>query len=243
MEPALLRSIDMSPLAKLLLALLVFSIIIVGWRLYGRYREMHAMLPDSGVATGDCALWFVGSSSIHRWTTLPQDMAPWETENRGINGATLTHILPRFANISAREGRPQALIVYVGENDLAQGVPLRTVMRQVAALFDLRDRLLPGVPTLLLSAKPSPGRAGLLEQQRLFNDAAQRFLPHMRSAYYGDVTTPLLVDGKLGDNYQPDGVHMNPQGYRIWAKVVRHRLGEILPKHVMRRCEPGTAAS
>lgn len=220
------------------MALLVFAIIIVGWRLYGRYRESHATLPEAGVAKGDCALWFVGSSSIHRWTSLQQDMAPWATENRGINSATLTDILPRFANIKASEGRPRALILYVGENDIAAGVPVRTVMRQLAQLFDLRDRLLPGVPVLLLSAKPSPGRAAFLGEQRLFNAAARQFLPHMQRGHYGDITTPLLAGGKLGDNYQPDGVHMNARGYRIWAQVVRQRLHDILPPDVTRACAP-----
>lgn len=235
---AVLSRIDASPLAKLLMALLVFAVIIVGWRLYGRYRESHAALPEAGVAKGDCALWFVGSSSIHRWTSLEKDMAPWATENRGINGAVLTDILPRFANIKPGEGRPRALILYVGENDIASGVPVRTVMRQMAQLFDLRDRLLPDVPVLLLSAKPSPGRAAFLGEQRLFNAAAQHFLPHMRSAYYGDITTPLFADGKLGDNYQPDGVHMNAHGYAIWADVVRQRLRAILPPDVTRHCAP-----
>lgn len=218
--------------------MLVFALILVGWRLYDRYRGTTATLPDNGVAAQGCALWFVGSSSIHRWTSLQQDMAPWITHNRGINSATLPDILPRFANIGPAEGRPRALILYVGENDIANGVPVRTVMRQVAALFDLRDRLLPGVPVLLLSAKPSPGRLKFLGEQRLFNAAAQNFLPHMQAAHYADITTPLLAGGKLGDNYQADGVHMNAGGYRIWADVVRRRLDQILPASVTRTCAP-----
>ncbi len=238
LEVVLLPSIDSSPLAKLLMALLVFAMIIVGWRLYGRYRDATASLPDSMSATGGCTLWFVGSSSIHRWTSLDRDMAPWAVENRGINSAMLTDILPRFANIKPKEGRPRALILYVGENDIANGVPVRTVMRQLASLFDLRDRLLPDVPILLLSAKPSPGRMGFLGEQRLFNTAAQQFMPHMRAAHYADITTPLFVGGVTGDNYQPDGVHMNARGYRIWAEVVRRRLRDILPPDVTRTCAP-----
>lgn len=232
-----MRTIKSSPLAKILMLLLVVAFLFTGRALYNRYRTVHAPLPDDRVGKQDCALWFVGSSSIHRWTSLQQDMAPWATHNRGINSATLSDILPRFATIDAsEEGRPRALIVYVGENDIASGVPVRKVMRQIATLFDLRDRLLPGVPVLLLSAKPSPGRLKFLGEQRLLNAAVQNFLPHMRSAYFGDITTPLFVDGKLGDNYQPDGVHMNAQGYRIWAQVVRQRLDAILPQPLIQRC-------
>ncbi|WP_363737919.1 hypothetical protein [Sphingobium sp. LMA1-1-1.1] len=46
----------------------------------------------------------------------------------------------------------------------------------------------------------------------------------------------LLKDGKLGDNYQADGVHMNPAGYRIWANVVRQRLNDVLPPATIDRC-------
>lgn len=235
-----LSSITLSPLAKVLAALLLLSSAIVVWKLDQRHND--AGLPDRGGATGRCALWFVGSSSIHRWTSLAPDMAPWETENRGIDGALLTDILPRFANVGRREGRPRAIIVYVGENDLAQGVPLRTVMRQVAAFFDLRDRLLPGVPVLLLSAKPSPSRAAILDQQRMFNAAVQHLLPHLHAAYYVDITGPLLVDGKLGDNYRDDGVHLNPQGYRILATAVRNGMRQALPAQVIGSCEGAAAA-
>lgn len=225
-----------SPFAKLAGALLVFALIFGGWIGYHRYRDATTQLPDSTAPHGACTLWFVGSSSIHRWTSLQQDMAPWETHNRGINGALLTDILPRFAHISRAERRPRALILYVGENDIANGVPVRTVMRQIATFYDLRDRLMPGVPVLMLSAKPSPGRKAFLPQQRLLNAAVANFLPHMRAAYYGDITTPLLAGGVMGDNYQPDGVHMNARGYRIWAQLVRQRLNAILPPQVTQAC-------
>ena len=127
----------------------------------------------------------------------------------------------------------------MGENDIADGAPVRNVIRKLAALLDLRTRLLGDVPVLLLSMKPSPGRAAFLPEQRLYNLAALRLIPHAPRVHYADITAPLLVNGQMGDNYQPDGVHMNPQGYRIWAKVVRARLKEILPSEAVSRCAPG----
>ncbi|HUD91994.1 GDSL-type esterase/lipase family protein [Sphingobium sp.] len=230
-----------TPLAKIAIPLLVFVAIFGGWRGVQYFQRATATLPDAQPSDGACTLWFVGSSSIHRWTSLDRDMAPWKVHNRGINSATLADIIPRFRNIRpAREGRPQAIILYVGENDIAGGVPVRTVVRELARLLDLRTRLLGDVPVLLLSAKPSPGRAAFLPDQRLFNLAAQRLIPHAPNVHYVDITTPLLVNGRMGDNYQPDGVHMNPQGYRIWAKVVRARLKDILPAATVNRCAPGS---
>lgn len=228
-----------SPLVKFTVSVLVFAAIVSGWATFQHYRATSVTLPDADHADDGCMLWFVGSSSIHRWTDLEKDMTPWSVHNRGINSATLTDIIPRFANINVRkEGRPRAIIVYAGENDIANGVPVRTVIRQLATLLDQRTRLMGDVPVLLLSMKPSPGRAANLPQQVLFNRAAQGLISHAQQVHYVDITTPLLTDGKLGDNYQPDSVHMNPQGYRIWAKAVRARLHAVLPAATLARCGP-----
>lgn len=229
-------SLNHAPIAKLGVPLLIFILIMGGWLFSNRYRDAHETLPGTGARSEQCALWFVGSSSIHRWTSLNRDMQPWTAHNRGINSATYADILPRFAHISVDEGKPRAIILYVGENDIAEGVPVRTVIRQLAAFLDLRHAKLGDVPVLVLSMKPSPGRRANLPQQRLFNAAAQALIPHSPATYYADITAPLLKDGQLGDNYQPDGVHMNPQGYRIWADVVRERLSAILPRDVVRDC-------
>ena len=231
-----LTSLNASPLAKLAVALAVFGLIVGSWMLVARYREANMVLPDAANRQGNCTLWFVGSSSVHRWTSLDRDMAPWIAHNRGINSATFADILPRFAHIDPVDGHPRAIILYAGENDIAAGLPVRTVIRQLAAFLDLRSQKFGDLPVLILSMKPSPSRAASLPDQRLFNAAVQHLIPHMPASFYADITSPLLKNGQLGDNYQPDGVHMNTQGYRIWADVVRHRLAQILPADTLRAC-------
>lgn len=237
MKTPLLQRLDASPVAKMGMAILIFCLIVGGWMAVQRYQEASATLPDDGQRQGACSLWFVGSSSMHRWTSLGEDMAPWVAHNRGIDNATFADVLPRFAN-SGRDGRPVAIILYAGENDIANGVPVRTVVRNLAQFLDLRSRIMPDVPVLILSMKPSPKRWSSFRSQQLYNAAAQRLIPHAPLAYYGDITTPLLKGGKLGDNYRLDGVHMSPAGYDIWARVVRQRLGEILPAEALHRCAP-----
>ncbi|WP_150290194.1 GDSL-type esterase/lipase family protein [Sphingobium estronivorans] len=233
----LLQRLDASPVAKLATATLIFCLIVGGWLAVQQYRQTTATLPDDEQRQGDCSLWFVGSSSMHRWVSLHRDMAPWVAHNRGIDNATFADLLPRFAN-SGADGRPVAIILYAGENDIANGVPVRSVIRQLGHFLDVRNQAMGDVPVLILSMKPSPKRRSSFANQQLFNAAAQRFIPHARLAYYADITTPLLKGGRLGDNYRPDGVHMNPAGYRIWAGVVRRRLNEILPPETVHRCAP-----
>ncbi|HKY82671.1 MAG TPA: GDSL-type esterase/lipase family protein [Sphingobium sp.] len=232
-----LERLERSPVAKMVMAAVIFCLVVGGWMAWRHYREANATLPGEASRAGPCSLWFVGSSSIHRWSSLDRDMAPWMAVNRGIDDATFAQILPRFANAADGPG-PTAIVLYAGENDIAHGASARTVVRDLARFLDLRSRTVGNVPVLILSMKPSPGRWPNRREQKLFNAAAERLLPQLPLAYFADITGPLLKDGKLGDNYRADGVHMNPAGYRIWAGVVRQRLGEILPAATRARCDP-----
>ncbi|WP_257555162.1 GDSL-type esterase/lipase family protein [Sphingobium sp. CFD-2] len=235
MKTPLLQRLDASPFAKWGLAALIFCLIVGSWLAVGRYRAAHVTLPDDGPGPSACSLWFVGSSSMRRWTSLNRDMAPWKTHNRGIDDATFAEILPRFAN-AAQDSKPVAIILYAGENDIANGIEVRTVLRNLGRFLDLRNRMMGDVPVVILSMKPSPARRSIFKSQMLFNAAAQGLIERMPLTYYADITTPLLKDGKLGDNYRADGVHMNPAGYGIWAGVVRQRLNDVLPAETVRRC-------
>lgn len=238
MRTSLLHRLETSPVGKTVFAALVFCLVLGGWMSVRYYREATATLPDDQTQQSSCSLWFVGTSSMFRWASLHDDMAPWIAHNRGINDATYADILPRFAN-SGGEARPAAIILYAGENDIARGVPVRTVIHDLAKFLEIRSRFMGDVPVIILSMKPSPTRWPNFQEQQIFNAAAQRLLPHVRSAYYADITTPLLKGGMLGDNYRPDGVHMNAGGYQIWAKVIRQRLREALSRETLHRCEPG----
>lgn len=237
MRTGILERLERSRPAKALMAAAIFFLIVGGWAGFRHYRDSSAALPNPAQQPDACALWFIGSSSIHRWTSLAQDMVPWKTYNRGIDDAGYVDILPRFAN-SGEEAKPAAIILYAGENDIARDIPVRTVLHDLAAFLDLRGRTMEDVPVIMLSMKPSPGRWSHFRQQRLFNAAARQLLPHVRQAYYADITAPLLIDGRLGNHYRADGIHMNEAGYRIWARVVRQRLREVLPGDVLKRCDP-----
>lgn len=164
-------------------------------------------------------------------------MAPWKAHNRGIDNAIYADVLRGFAN-TGLEPRPTAIILYAGENDIAVGIPVRTVMRDLSAFLEMRGRIMTNVPVLVLSMKPSPGRWRHFRKQQLFNAAAQRLLSSVPHAHFGDITGPLLAGGHLGNNYRADGIHMNADGYKIWASVVRERLRNILPEEVLKSCDP-----
>lgn len=222
--------------SKWLIAVITFAVVMIGAKYLGLLSSDMSRLPDDRPASGRCMLWFVGSSSIHRWSTLDTDMRPWAAHNRGIEGATLDEIVPLFAKVSSSEGRPVAIILYAGENDIAFGQDHRAVLRNLARFAVAKERLYRGVPLFVLSMKPSPGRVANFSEQQRYNAAARLLAPRLPDTIYVDITTPLLKDGMPRTHYQADGIHMTPTGYAIWAKVVRGALDRSLPPSVLRDC-------
>lgn len=223
-----------SGVAKGAVAILAFCAVLGSWSLYRRYAESHAPLPGVSSVQGPCVLWFIGSSSMARWSTLERDMQPWRAQNRGIEAATYPEILRHFSN--EREAAPQAIILYAGENDLAEGMPLRAVVGHLASFLDRRRALFGDVPVFLLSMKPSPKRKAIWGVQQQYNAAAQVLASRDSSIHYVDISGPLIRAAADADIYRPDRVHMNPKGYVVWADTVLTALDRDMSERVKRRC-------
>ena len=231
---------------KTLFGLFVFTATVSAWAAMQHRAAMHTPLPDAGGRQGACAIWFVGSSSFHRWTTLPGDMRPWIVHNRGVGGAFLPELRQRFAN----EGPvppPQAIVFYAGDNDIAKGQTAASAEAEFHRFVDAKMAKMPAVPMLLLSVKPSPKRWSLRSVQAAYDAAMKRTAAQTPSLFFVDASAGLLTDGKPGPYFVEDGVHMNPAGYRVWAKAVHHALGSMLPRQVVdecarRRVSPGPGA-
>jgi hypothetical protein len=220
-----------------LLALCVFAAVIGGWSGWQRYAQSNAILPDAGGRQGACVLWFVGSSTVHRWTTLAGDMRPWIVHRRGIDGATFDEIRHAFSNERGMR-RPQAIILYAGENDIAFGGDADGAIADLRAFLKVKTDRLGDVPVFVVSLKPSPARWRYLGEQRAFNTAARAIAARRRDVHYVDVVPLMLVNGRPGAFYMPDGIHMNAAGYLRWSGAIHEALGLALPPGVVRNCAP-----
>ena len=115
------------------------------------------------------------------------------------------------------------MVVYAGDNDLAAGQTpeqVRDAYRDFVAKVRAK---LPEVPIIYISIKPSPSRWQLADKIRAANrliaeaqrgDANQKFV---------DVFTPMLgPDGKpRAELFRDDRLHLNEQGYKLWAEMLR----------------------
>lgn len=99
---------------------------------------------------------FVGSSSIRLWD-VARSFPAIGTVNRGFGGATVGDVLYHYDRVVAGV-RPSAVIVYVGENDVALGEPSEVVAIGVLKLLARLHTDMPHARIAYLSMKPTPQR-------------------------------------------------------------------------------------
>lgn len=229
-RPALLRTA-----AKSLFGVAVFGSTVAAWGFASKLWLMHQPLPGAGGRQGECVLWFVGSSSIHKWTTLARDMANWPTHNRGVNGATLDEIGQRFRN-EDKVAAPEAIVFYAGENDIADGRSAQSTAAAMQALLDTRAAKFPHTPAFIVGMKPSPTRWSFRPEQRKLDALMRAEARRHPNTFFLDVSETLLVDGRPGPFYVGDGVHLNRDGYRRWGQKIRAAFEAAMPADRVAAC-------
>lgn len=166
-----------------------------------------------------------GSSSLRFWDTAEADLGHAPLFNLAFGGSTLPachHYLDRLVSPLA----PRGMIFYCGDNDLSRhGDPLR-VARQFKRFADHLAERLPHCRCLLVSIKPSPLRAHLMEaikaaNQGMADEVAKR--PNWRFV--------SIFDDMLGSDGLPrtelfveDRLHLSPAGYALWATKLRPEI-------------------
>ncbi len=118
---------------------------------------------------------FVGSSSIRLWDALETDFGALPVViKRGFGGSTLSDCVHYLDRLVVRY-RPRTVLVYAGDNDLAEGRTAADVLRQFDAFVHGVHKALPATRIAFISIKPSPARASLLPEIRRANALVEQF--------------------------------------------------------------------
>lgn len=165
---------------------------------------------------------FVGSSSFRLWPRLADSFPAHSVINRGFGGCHLSDINHHFHRTVGRH-QPRLVLVYAGDNDLADGKSPATVAADFARFRVLLHTHVPDATAAFVAIKPSPSRTALLSFQR---EANQLIADQIRSDptwTFLDAATPLLgPDGRPDPAcFVQDQLHLSPEGYRRWTAVIQ----------------------
>ena len=188
-------------------------------------------LDDARMAPGSIA--FLGSSSIRLWRTLRADFPDREVINAGFGGSTIHNWLFYGPRLISRIN-PAAVVLYVGENDLATGSTPAQAFEDLSRLYHLLRIVYPAVPVAVLAVKTSPSRTAFTAAIDAYNALARGFLVTRDHATFLDAAAELRgPDGApRPEFFQADGLHLSASGYAIFRRHVATFLAARVPASV-----------
>lgn len=188
------------------------------------YGEIQAFLQADSVNPPDGQhILFTGSSSIRKWYSLSEDMAPLPVLNRGFGGA-ITPQVNYFADQYILTHRPKLIVLYCGENDIANDRDPAQYPFESFKVFDqLIEYYLPETHILYIAMKPSPSRwkywDKFVEGNRLIQEHCQG---DDRLEYIAIDEVMLNKSGEPNSSiFVRDRLHLNKEGYRRWTEYIK----------------------
>jgi lysophospholipase L1-like esterase len=167
------------------------------------------------------AVVFVGSSSVRLWHGLEGQFGSTVVVKRGFGGARLSDCVEHLDQLVVKH-RPRLVLLYAGDNDLAEGAPPGEVLQRFVAFAErIRERL-PKARLVFVSIKPSPARQALLLQVRVANRLIESYVRGRPGLAYVDVFSSMLDSDGLPrrELFAADELHLNADGYALWRAVL-----------------------
>lgn len=144
--------------------------------------------------------------------------------DEGVGGATSADVVERLPELV--EQAPDTVVLLVGTNDLAWHRTTEHIVRNIETIVATFRRDLPDVRILVTSVLPR--EEAFAAQIRDVNRHLWQFAPTAHAGYLD--LWPVLAgeDGALLEQYSPDGLHLNEEGYRAWRDALGPALEAVL---------------
>lgn len=177
------------------------------------------------------AVIFAGSSSIRMWSTLAEDMKPYNVIQRGYGGARMSD----FAVYAERIFAPlpgRALVLFVA-NDIVGGDDDNTpeiVSRLFRDIVRSFRKSHPKAPVFWVAITPTSSRWHAWPEVSRANGLIREVCARGDNLYYIDTAPAFLnEEGRPRDElFLADRLHLNREGYLVWTGIIRGELDRVL---------------
>ncbi len=200
-------------------------------------REITELLRAGAAGSHDAAasagrsILFYGSSSIRLWDTIATDVSPLVPTRRGFGGAKSID-LAVFADEVLRAQPYDALVIFVandisGEADQPEYSPDQ-VIGWLTEVVEVSRAWQPAAPILLVEVTPTPKRWDVWPRQLALNLRLREWtLSQPGVEFLATAEYFLDSQGSVRETlFDPDRLHLNPDGYRLWGRLIRRRVLE-----------------
>lgn len=217
---------------NLTLELFLSIIVLTIFNLMYWYEEEVKQLEKTHLKDrAGCGIIFYGSSTIRLWNNLEEDFSDLKVTNLGFGGSTLAACVWFFERIM-NDFKPQALVVYAGDNDLGDGRNPEEIFIFFQQLMVKANLKFGDLPCYFVSLKPSISRWQMADQFRYTNNLIESEIIKLNNNWkFIDIFKRMLEKSGRPNPiyYDHDGLHLSEEGYRLWKEIIRDRLIKSLP--------------
>ena len=179
----------------------------------------------------DNSIFLVGSSSIRLWSTLKEDLAPYPFIQRGFGGSRTPDVLQYLKRL-AYPHNFSAVVIFVA-NDLT-GSPIDLKPKETLDNFKAMVKILRAKykkqPVFIVEITPSTLRWKSWPQIQQTNALLKKYCNKGKYLYFIETAQNYLNEkGEPRDElFREDHLHQNREGYKIWGRLIKNKLDEVL---------------
>ena len=174
------------------------------------------------VETESGKIIFYGSSSIRKWKTLEEDMAPLSVLNHGFGGSTVNDCV-YYADRLIIPYKPKAIVFYAGTNDIAYGFSADTAYDRTMDFFDYIHEELPETKIYYIEQTRQPDRDEYWEDMKDLNARVEKYAKSDDLVTFIETSEILNTEDDEArlEYFVDDGKHFTTEGYAAWTKAIR----------------------
>jgi hypothetical protein len=183
------------------------------WRTY--LEQMATSVPTN------LDVLLIGDSLVYQWPISL--LSPLAVANYGMGGDKAHNVLWRLASPEFPKLKPKSILILIGTNSLPSDKACVIIagMKKLVAQVSL---IWPRARILMLEVPPRGLDLKFKNDVRLEVNSAIREMPSVKSIEVDDAIACLWRTPC--ENYNADGLHFTPAGYKILTKLLREALSQ-----------------
>ena len=177
------------------------------------------------------SILFVGSSSIRRWKSIEEDMAPYHPIRRGYGGAKFSD-LAVFVDRLISPHPCRAIVIFVANDVSGSGNDRTTeevglLVQNILRTIREKKKL---TPVFLIEVTPTGARFESWDKIREVNAAIREICLTTPNTYFIATAEHYIDSNKqpIEELFIDDRLHLNESGYDLWSSVIKRRLEDVL---------------
>ncbi len=184
------------------------------------------------------AVLFIGSSSIRLWDSLHDDFPQYDVIQRGFGGSHISDSI-EFADKIVTPYKPRAIVMFAGTNDIASNKSVERVFNEYKTFVNLARKGKKWgeepVPIFFIGITPCESRWKHWPKSSELNRLVKEYTYKHKNLYYIDTPTPILSTAPVPggppskDLFRDDLLHLSPEGYALWTRVITPVLEAYCP--------------